>query len=79
MKGEKYTFVLSEREAGIVLAALEFVLKLWDLVPFRDEKSELAAVNDLVHRLMTEGCQMKTELELQKHHGVNHAKKQKEA
>ncbi|MVX57600.1 hypothetical protein [Parasutterella muris] len=60
---EKYTFILSEREAGIVLAALEFVLKLWDLVPFRDEKSELAAVNALAHRLMTEGRQMKTELE----------------
>ena len=61
--GEKYTFILSEREAGIVLAALEFVLKLWGLVPFRDEKSELEAVNTLVHRLMTEGCQIKTELE----------------
>ena len=39
--GEKYTFILSEREAGIVLAALEFVLKLWGLVPFKDEKSDL--------------------------------------
>lgn len=61
--GEKYTFILSERGAGIVLAALEFVLKLWDLVPFKDEKSELAAVNALARRLMAEGRRMSMELE----------------
>ena len=63
MAGEKYTFILSEREAGIVLAALEFVLKLWGLVPFKDEKSELEAVNALARRLMAEGCRMSMELE----------------
>lgn len=61
--GEKYTFILSEREAGIVLAALEFVLKLWGLVPFKDEKSELEAVNALARRLMAEGCRISMELE----------------
>lgn len=39
-KGEKYTMLISEREAGLVLAALEFALKLKELLPFSEEQEE---------------------------------------
>ena len=63
-RGEKYTFILSEREAGIVLAALEFVLKLKDLVPFRDEPNEMAAVKRLSDRIRHEAERLPTHLEV---------------
>ncbi|MFR1025316.1 MAG: hypothetical protein ACLSE8_02330 [Parasutterella sp.] len=42
-KGEKYTMLISEREAGLVLVALEFALKLKELLPFSEEQEELVA------------------------------------
>ncbi len=35
--------LISEREAGLVLAALEFALKLKELLPFSEEQEEWAA------------------------------------
>lgn len=38
--------LISEREAGLVLAALEFALKLKKLLPFSEEQEEWAAAKN---------------------------------
>lgn len=61
-KGEKYTMLISEREAGLVLAALEFALKLKELLPFSEEQEEWAAAKKLVARIKHECRKFPTEL-----------------
>ena len=60
-KGEKYTMLISEREAGLVLAALEFALKLKELLPFSEEQEEWAA-KKLCARIKHECRKFPTEL-----------------
>ena len=61
-KGEKYTMLISEREAGLVLTALEFALKLNELLPFSEDRKELSAAKKLCDRIKHECRKFPTEL-----------------
>jgi len=54
--------LISEREAGLVLAALEFALKLKELLPFSEEQEEWAAAKKLCGRIKYECRKFPTEL-----------------
>ena len=61
-RGEKYTILISEREAGLILAALEFAIKLSILLPFSEVPGELDDAKKLTKHLQREGIKMPTEL-----------------
>lgn len=61
-KGEKYTMLISEREAGLVLTALELALKLNELLPFIEDPKELSAAKKLCDRIKHECRKFPTEL-----------------